>query len=71
MRTFLTTIEVSLMLNQTNQKIKLFEHQLISQTATNNLKASQEEAKSSYLAPLYSTNNMLIESYIQLVTYFV
>lgn len=42
-----------------------------SQKATKNIKKAQKEANSSYLAPLYSTSSALIDSYIQLITYFV
>lgn len=59
------------MVNQTSQKIKLFEHQLINQTATNNKKLLYQTSDSSYLPPLYSTSNVLINNYIQLVAYFV
>lgn len=55
------------MLNQTNQKIKLFDHQ----TTQNTKPPYPEEDESSYLAPLYSTNSMVIDNYLQLVTYFV
>ncbi|KDO02140.1 hypothetical protein [Rickettsia tamurae] len=43
------------MLNQTNQKIKLFEHQLNHQTTTSNTKPPYPEDESSYLALLYPT----------------
>ncbi|ODA37403.1 hypothetical protein A8V34_00085 [Rickettsia sp. wq] len=59
------------MLNQVSQKIKLFEHQFNHQTTLNNKKPPYPTDGSSYLAPLYGANSALIDSYIQLVTYFV
>lgn len=47
------------MLNQTNQKIKLFEHQFNHQTTLSNEKSPYpQEDESSYLAPLNQQNTL-------------
>lgn len=40
-------------------------------TQKGNMQKVTKEIKSSYLAPLHSTNSMLIDNYLQLITYFV
>lgn len=59
------------MLNQINAKIKLFDHEIISFVSRQNFKTVAHDNKHSYLAPLYRANSVLIDNYIQLVTYFV
>ncbi len=59
------------MLNQTNQKIKLFEYQFNHQTTLSNAKPPYPADESSYLSPLYSTSSILINNYIQLAMYFM
>lgn len=71
MQTFLTTIEVDLMLNQINKKIKTFDQKITHQNITKDVKKVTKEDEYSYLSPLYSTGSIAIDNHIQLITYFV
>lgn len=55
------------MLNQINEKIKLFDQQITHQNITKDIKKVTKEDEYSYLAPLYSTGSIAIDNYIQLI----